>query len=297
MKIPKDFNNYDEDKYDDYDDGNYDDYDVYRDEDLSEAERDSTMKTVIGYGILSSASEEEKDDIEFLAQLYELYNVNLDYIMSCASKRITDLYDVGNIYLSPLFSFETEKYNYIISMLKQWDLKTNKKEIYGFKNVLTKIYKTSPQYANYALKYVNTRTQYCEASIIDKLKKFIKNIKLRLCKPKMLTEEDRQLLVKVFNELISGEKAKKLLWIINYNQEHTMKLATEQFDEELREESFDMDEESMKIICRIDTANKILHKPRLNENDKQVFNKLMEEINNYIKLSERQETFIEKYNN
>ena len=271
-------------------------YDAYYDKELSQYERVSLIKNNIALNMLKDITIQQKDDIEFFATLYELYEMGFDFIMTYASERLSDLYDVGVTYLSPLFKFENDKFNYMISMIREWDRLTNKKEIYGYKNILSKVYKMPNDYIKYSLKYVYTRNEYCESSIREKLKFLIRKIKSRRTKTQNLSDDDTQKLLKHFEEMTRGEKGKDIAWLIEYNQQSVIKSNEESFDEPLGAEGpITFSKENFEIMCYIDTLATIISKPQLTENDKHMFVTIMRKLDNYANLGRQQREFVEAH--
>lgn len=283
-----------EDRYpDDFSDTEYDDEldDLYDDfeEDLTRAQKDAYNRKAIGMQILDESSEEDVDNIYYLSNIKDNYGVSLTSVMTYASDRLSDLYDVGNIYLTPLFQNEKEKENYIVKKLKEYeDLYGDKGIKYNEKKILTKVYHTNPQYANWAVKYVYTKSEYSKKPIGTLIKSMITNYKTNRISSKPMKEEDIKRFKALYDDILNGSRAKNLGWLMNRNQIKVKQYSEEAIDEEdgsIGTVATFMATENYEIMYYIRRLGKILNKPKLTLADQEKMEELVIKINNFVILA------------
>lgn len=284
----------------DYDDELEDLYDDFE-EDLTQAQKDTYNRKAIGMQILDESSEEDVDNIYYLANIKENYCVSLTSVMTYASERISDLYDVGNIYLTPLFQNNKEKEEFIIKKLKEYeDLYGDKPIKYNEKNILRKVYHVPAKYADFAVKYVYTKQEYQKLPFGTLIKKMIVDYKNNRANSKLMSEKDIKRFKELYNDVLNGSRAKNLSWLLNRNQIKVKQYSEEAVDEEdgsIGTVATYMATENYEIMYYIKAVGNILSKKRLTLADQDKLEDLFIKINNFVILAANEYKAEQELNN
>ncbi len=275
----------------------YDDFE----EDLTQAQKDTYNRKAIGMQILDESSEEDVDNIYYLANIKENYCVSLTSVMVYASERLSDLYDVGNIYLTPLFQNNKEKEEFIIKKLKEYeDLYGDKPIKYNEKRILIKVYHMTPQYANWAVKYVYAKTEYSKQPLGTIIKRMIVNRKTNRINSKPMAEQDIQKFKELYNDVLNGSRAKNLSWLLHRNQIKVRQYSEEAVDEEdasIGTVATYMTTENIEIMYYVKAVGKILNKKSLTLADQDKLEDLFIKINNFVILASNEYKAEQELNN
>lgn len=284
----------------DYDDELEDLYDDFE-EDLTQAQKDTYNRKDIGMQILDESSEEDVDNIYYLANIKENYCVSLTSVMVYASERLSDLYDVGNIYLTPLFQNNKEKEEFIIKKLKEYeDLYGDKPIKYNEKNILRKVYHVPAKYANFAVKYMYTKSEHQSKPIGTLIKSMIINHKNNRANLKPMSEKDVKRFKELYNDILNGSRAKNLSWLLHRNQIKVRQYSEEAVDEEdssIGTVATYMTTENIEIMYYVKAVGKILNKKSLTLADQEKLEDLFVKINNFVILASNEYKAEQELNN
>lgn len=295
--IMRDYEELDE-FYDDYDeelDGEEDEeelYDADWDDDLSPAEKDALQRKVLGTLILTQSTPEELNDIYYLEKIVHNYGVSLKSAMSYASEDLADLFDVGNVYLSPLFKNDSDKEKYIIKKLKKWkDYNGDKRIKYDEKLILVKVYHTSPKYAKFAVRFLYTKDDCEKIPLKVKFRDLFAKIKFKLNSSNFMTKEEIEHFKKLYDDVLNGARATNLNWLLHKNQQKVKSYAEDMIDEDddCNTMAMYVTTEDIEIMYYVALANKILSQKSLTINDKAKLEEIFSNLNNFVILARNEQ--------